>query len=173
MDRQQHDNDSSMPSINQSLSDGATKYSLRAVASYLEGDFEDFYLAAGIAIEQAMKSRLARENVAFIAPDKNFKAALALWNTQNDVSKLPFGTRTIGGVEALDRTRDIEPSFERHANSTRDILRFRNGEAHIGAPGSTEHRRFFASFARINYGPFADTACGLLGRVREPHSDND
>ena len=136
-----------MISIARSLAEASTKYARRAIESYVGGDFEDFYLSAGISLEQAMKSRLARINIAFIAPDRNFKSALALWVTREDVSQLPLGTQTIGGAEALARINQIEPSFNRHAESVKQILRFRNGEAHVGAPGATAHRRVFADFA--------------------------
>lgn len=137
-----------VPSVARSLAEAATRYAHRAVASYIRGDYEDFYLSAGIALEQAMKARLARANVAFIAPDRHFRSALALWQTRDDVSKLPIGTRTIGGSEALERVKELEPGFDRHVESVRQVLRFRNGEAHLGAPGSSEHRRVFSDFAR-------------------------
>lgn len=133
-------------SIVQSLGDAATRYAHRAVESFVGHELTDFYLSAGIALEQAMKTRLARENIAFIGPDRAFKSTAALWKAQHDVGQLPIGTRTVGGAEAFDRVKYLEPSFARHKTVVEDVLRFRNGEAHIGAPGSTDHRVAFVAF---------------------------
>ncbi|HET7486645.1 MAG TPA: hypothetical protein VFJ85_01865 [Acidimicrobiales bacterium] len=140
-----------MTSIQRALADSAAAYAHRAVDSFVSDNLADFYLLAGISIEHAMKARLARENIAFIAPDRAFTSALELWRTRDDIKSLPVGTKTIGGAEAINRLAIIEKSFAVHADSVRDILRFRNGEAHIGAPGAGDHRKVFTSFvAAIN-----------------------
>ena len=135
-----------MTSIARALADSATRYAHRAVDNYVADDLVDFYLSAGIAIEQAMKARLARENIAFIAPDRAFTSAVELWRTRDDIKLLPVGTKTIGGAEAVARVAVIEKAFSPHADSVKEILRFRNGEAHIGAPGASDYRKVFVDF---------------------------
>lgn len=135
-----------MTSIHRALAQSATRYAHRAVDNYVADDLAEFYLSAGIAIEHAMKSRLARENVTFIAPDRAFTSAVELWRTRDDIKLLPVGTRTIGGIEAVTRVAVVEKAFTPHADSVKEILRFRNGEAHIGAPGASDHRKVFVDF---------------------------
>src|SRR4051812_855664 len=98
-------------SIARALADAATRYAHRAVDAFIQEEFADFYLSAGIALEQAMKARLARENASFLAPDRGFKSAVVLWKTRADVDRLPVGTKTVGGVEAFRRVTELEPLF--------------------------------------------------------------
>ncbi len=135
-----------MPSTAEALAETAQKYACRAVSSFLGNDHNDFYLAAGVALEQALKARLAREDVLFIAPANDFRSALALQRTADDFKLLPFGTRTVGGAEAVTRVALLDRNFVPHSETALKILKFRNGEAHIGAPGSTEHQKMFGSF---------------------------
>ncbi len=135
-----------MSSIAHALAESASRYAHRAVDNYVGNDLGEFYLAAGIAIEQAMKSRLARDNVVFIAPERSFTSAVELWRTRDDIGSLPVGTKTIGGADAVARVAIVERRFAPHAESVKEILRFRNGEAHIGAPGASDHRRVFVDF---------------------------
>lgn len=140
-----------MTSIVDALAKSAMKYAHRAVEHYVNGEHADFYLTAGIALEQAMKFRLAGENILFIAPDRSFTSAVELWRTREDIDSLPVGTKTIGGAEAVARVGVVEKTFLPHVESVREILRFRNGEAHIGAPGSVDHRKVFADcLAAVN-----------------------
>jgi len=78
------------------LRERATTYARRALAAYVSQEYHDFFLFAGLAVELAIKSRLAEENLMFLAPAQNFAATLALWNARGDVVRLPPGTRTIG-----------------------------------------------------------------------------
>jgi hypothetical protein len=133
-------------SLATALADGATKHALRAVDFFVAGELADFYLAAGIAIELAMKARLARENPTFLAPDRGFKHAVALAQTHDDVNKLPPGTKTVGAAEAIARVSELEPAFKRHEDAVREILSYRNGEAHVAAHGATNHQAVLASF---------------------------
>lgn len=135
-----------MTSIMEALADSAARYAHRAVDNYVDNDLGDFYLTAGIAVEQAMKARLARDNIAFIAPDRGFKSAVELWRTRDDIESLPVGTRTIGGADAVERVAVVEKAFAPHADSVKELLRFRNGEAHVGAPGASDHRKVFVDF---------------------------
>jgi hypothetical protein len=135
-----------VPSTAEALAKTAQKYARRAVSSFIDNDHNDFYLAAGVALEQALKARLAREDVLFIAPANEFRSAVALQRTADDFKLLPFGTRTVGGADAVARVTILDRSFLPHSETALQILKFRNGEAHIGAPGSTEHQKMFGGF---------------------------
>lgn len=135
-----------MPSTSQGLAETAQKYARRAVSYFIDNDHSDFYLAAGVALEHAMKARLAREDVLFIAPANDFRSAVALWRTADNFQSLPFGTRTVSGADAVARVTIVDKNFAPHGEAAKQILRCRNGEAHVGAPGSTEHDKDFANF---------------------------
>ncbi|HEV2071236.1 MAG TPA: hypothetical protein VGR26_15715 [Acidimicrobiales bacterium] len=135
-----------VPSTSQGLAETAQKYARRAVSYFIDNDHSDFYLAAGVALEHAMKARLAREDVLFIAPANDFRSAVALWRTADNFQSLPFGTRTVSGADAVARVTILDKNFAPHSEAATHILRCRNGEAHIGAPGSTEHEKDFANF---------------------------
>jgi hypothetical protein len=129
------------------LADGATRYAHRAVNAYVNDEGDLFYVFAGTAVEHAMKARLARENIAFVASERSFKSAAALWHARADVEGLPRGTMTVGGLDALNRVVELEPGFGSHADAVRELLRLRNGEVHLGSPGPAVLKQDFARFA--------------------------
>ena len=126
----------------------ATEYAKRAMTEYVRTNYHDFFLFAGLGIELALKSRLAEENAAFLAPDGRFAAAITLSNASEDVARLPSGTRTISGRVALDRFVQVHPSANWLSNGIAELLMHRNGEAHLGAIDVTLQRRAFNSFLK-------------------------
>ncbi len=124
-------------SIADRLGQSAEQYSTRAFAAYVEGSTSDFFLFAGIALEHAIKAKLARAQASYVAPNGNFGAALALDRFANDVDALPHGTKTIGALVALSRLKLLDPSVNLHSESICELFEFRNGEAHL-AVGDTE-----------------------------------
>ncbi|MHB8246210.1 MAG: hypothetical protein ACYDGN_12825 [Acidimicrobiales bacterium] len=130
------------------LRERACEYSQRALAAYVDELYHDFFLFAGLAVELAIKARLAEETLVFLAPDKHFSSTLALWGARDDIARLPTGTRTVGGMEALARLIQIQPSVASMQAGVTELLRHRNGEAHLGTVDATLQNRTFISFLR-------------------------
>jgi hypothetical protein len=154
-------------SIADSLAASAATYGRKAARAYVDGAVGDFYLFAGTALEHAMKSRLAAENVAFIAPEGAFKFAVALNAANADISQLPVGTRTIAAAQALTRVVEVDPTMGRHAEAVLLVLRFRNGEVHIGSRGRNDDRAAFAAFAAALTGLLRGQPDSLWGEHAE------
>lgn len=128
------------------LRDRASEYAKRAMTEYVSSNLHDFFLFAGLGIELALKSQLAEENLAFLAPDGRFASAIALSNASDDIARLPSGTRTVGGRVALDRYVQLHSSASWLSSGIAELLALRNGEAHLGVIDSTLQRRAFNSF---------------------------
>jgi len=113
---------------------------MRAISAFQDKQLSDFYLFAGVALEHAMKAKLAEDNPVFLSEDKNFGSAVALWRTREDVSTLPPETRTISGRIAFQRLVDLDPAFSTYKNFVNEVLHMRNEEAHVGSnrPGNPE-----------------------------------
>lgn len=132
--------------VRRALADSATKFAHRAVDAHLDGEHEHFYLFAGVALEHATKSSLARLNVAFIAD--NFATSRALFYAEEDASKVPVSARTIGGAEAVKRAATFVPQFAEHQVAVAKLMDSRNGLAHLGLHGSSDHGQALADMAR-------------------------
>jgi hypothetical protein len=130
------------------LATNAAANAHKAIEYYVSQDYPEFFLRGGIALEQAMKARLARENAAFLAPQEKFPAARHPWRAREDVSKVPTRTATVTAKVTLERVVVLEPSFSAHESGMREILRYRNGEAHFGTVDSSMHRRLVVNFLR-------------------------
>lgn len=131
-----------------SLAESAERYAKRALAAFVNEEDAEFALCAGIAVELAMKARLARENPVFVAPERNFPAVVALVRLGADVEKLPMGTHTATARQALERVEYLDPSFSAHSAGVRNLLLHRNGEAHLGLVDATRRRALGVSFFR-------------------------
>lgn len=138
--------------IEEALAESARRYTHRAVESFVRGDFADFCLAAGIAVELAVKTRLAQHNVAFIAPDNGFKSAAALWRMRDNIEALPLETRTVSASEGFKRLAELEPKLNRYRRFVDDVCMLRNGEAHLGLSGLEDHDAALSSFLAVSDG---------------------
>jgi hypothetical protein len=126
----------------------ASEYAKRAMTEYLGANYHDFFLFAGLGIELALKARLAEVNLAFLAPDGKFDAAIELSNASEDIGRLSSGTRTVGARVALDRFVQLQPTAKWLTNGIAELLMHRNGEAHLGVIDATLQRRAFNSFLK-------------------------
>ncbi|MHB8244089.1 MAG: hypothetical protein ACYDGN_01875 [Acidimicrobiales bacterium] len=129
-----------------SLRERATSYVKRALGSYVGQEDHDFFLFAGFAVELAVKSELAGECAAFLAPGQHFSSAIELWNARGDLRQLPSGTRTVGGLEAFRRLAMMRPELRAHEGGASELFAYRNGEAHLGAVDATLRTRAFVTF---------------------------
>lgn len=136
-------------SLRQSLALSAEKYCKRALTAFVGEDDPDFFLFAGIAVEHALKARLASENPAYLGPDRQFRSTVTLVRAAKDIAALPSGTRTIGAAEAFNRAVEIEPALKTHEPSVTELLAFRNGQAHLGVVDASKRRATAVSFFRI------------------------
>lgn len=84
----------------------------------------------------------------FVATDGNFAAAVALLRFSGSVEALPTGTYTIGGKAAVARVEQLDRDFQAHAAGVRDLLRYRNGEAHLGVVDTSKRRAAAVTFFR-------------------------
>lgn len=132
------------------LRDRAVTSTNRALSFYVNGDVRDFLIYAGQAIELMCKALLAEQNLAFLAPDGQFSAAVSLWKFRDDIEKLPPGTKTVGAVDAFKRLVNVHPAMEELRTGVTDILAQRNGEIHLGVIDETLRVRTFSSFVKAS-----------------------
>lgn len=83
---------SGVPSIHESLTESAKRYALQAANEYVTGNYAAFALAAGIAVEHALKARIAAESPVFLATGRNddawFRSARKLLTYADDSAAL-------------------------------------------------------------------------------------
>jgi hypothetical protein len=148
------------------LHERARSYVRRALAAFVVQDDHDLFLFAGLAVEMAVKSQLAGECTAFLAPGQHFASAVELWRARGDVRQLATGTRTIGGLEAFRRLTAITPELKPHDASVAELFAYRNGEAHLGVVDTTLRTRAFVSFLEAIKAVMGDDA-----ELWKPHDE--
>jgi hypothetical protein len=127
----------------------AAAYAHKTIVAYVEGEHHDFFLFAGVAVELAVKNRLAVECPTFLASSKKFESSLELWRTRHDLRTLPSGVPTVAGAEAVDRLTMAEPALAAVKSQAYELLGYRNGEAHLGISDPTLRTRAFVSFLEV------------------------
>jgi hypothetical protein len=130
------------------LKERAVSSTSRALSFYVNGDIRDFLIFAGQAIELACKALLAEQNLAFLAPERPFSAAVALWKFRDDIERLPTGTQTIGPSKAFERLVTLHPAMKELQIGVDELLAQRNGEVHLGVIDETMRVRTFFSFVK-------------------------
>ncbi|HUP15316.1 MAG TPA: hypothetical protein VM848_04625 [Acidimicrobiia bacterium] len=136
-----------MTALDAWLGDSAGKYAKRALEAFVTGDLGDFVLFGGVAIEHAVKTKLAREHPTFLAARDSFSSVIAL-HRATDANRIPSGTKTVGAREAMVRLFALYPELKAEVEPAQEILALRNGEAHMGAGDETQRRRVLVTFLR-------------------------
>jgi hypothetical protein len=101
-----------MPTLKASLARSAESYAKRALVAYVEENPDDFVVFGGIAVELAVKAKLAELNPTFLAENgKFFNWARGLDQAADSVEKLPPALKTVGAAEAVQRLLSFHPEF--------------------------------------------------------------
>jgi hypothetical protein len=144
-----------VPSILESLTESAKRYAVLAAESFVAGDSAGCGLAAGIAVEHALKARIAVESPVFLAFGRNdgawFLSAQRLLTYAGDAvafDAVSDGVQTLGANALFIRACSIDPSLNSLDAHVDRVLRYRNGHAHMGMAGAEELKVVFASCAK-------------------------
>jgi len=155
-----------MPSIHESLTESSKRYALLAANEYVSGHYAAFALAAGIAVEHALKARIAAESPVLLATGRSddawFRSARKLLTYADDATA--FGVvsgdvHTLGGSQAFIRAFAIDPRLKPFKVHVQRVFQYRNGEAHMGVSGTEDTKIVFTSCARVItevFGPLAE-----------------
>lgn len=145
-----------MATICEHLTESAKHYALDAANAFVTGNHATFALAAGTAVEHALKARLASETptlLAFGGGDAGwFKSAWALWNYRDDAdafATVSTEVQTIGAKQALDRVLSVEQRLEHLRIHALRVYQYRNSQAHMGMIASGNIREVFGSCIRL------------------------
>jgi hypothetical protein len=131
------------------LAERAESYAHKALAAYVAGEYHDFFLFAGVAVELAVKNRLVAECPTFLAASRRFESSLELWKAGHSLHTLPSGIPTVAGTEAFDRLALMEPELGIFKSDAYELIGYRNGEAHLGIIDATLKNRAFVSFLNV------------------------
>ncbi|MER6748045.1 hypothetical protein ACFW6C_09290 [Streptomyces fungicidicus] len=111
----------------ESLFDGASKAAQKAMEDHGRGEYDEFALHAGVAIERLAKAVLVKMNPLYLVEMRNGNADMLLYfggHLDLDTAKV----RTVGAKEAIQRLRRVGVL---PADSQLDLLiELRNGTAH-------------------------------------------
>jgi len=144
-----------VPSIPQSLTESAKRYALLAANEFVTGNRAACALAAGVAVEHALKARIAAESPVFLALGRNddawFRSARKLLTYAEDAvafEAVSDDVQTLGGSQALTRAFAIDSTLKTLDPHIRRVFQCRNGQAHMGMAGTEEMTVVFASCAK-------------------------
>ena len=156
-----------MASIDSNLRASAERNSRIALDRYVDYDIAQFAVAAGLAVEHALKFRLARESPLLLADGASkawLQNARELSKARDNAELLPPEVRTITALEAFDRVVVLDPTCARIRPAVESIMSVRNSQAHMGVIGSGDVREVFAQFARA-----IETVLVVSGTFWAPH----
>lgn len=141
--------------ISESLTASAKRYALIAADDFVSGHYAGFALASGIAVEHALKARLAAESPVFLAAGGSdarwFRSARLLWTHQDDAETFGAASadvQTITATCALDRMLVLDAKLKPLREHAERVFRCRNSEAHMGMAGAEEMAAALASCAK-------------------------
>ncbi|BDM70138.1 hypothetical protein HEK616_36250 [Streptomyces nigrescens] len=138
----------------ESFFEGAKKAAQRAIDDHGRGEYDEFALHAGVAVERLAKAVLISKNPIYIAEIRNADMLLYLGgHLQMDEEKV----RTVGAKDAIARLRKIrvlqtDPQLDL-------LIEMRNGAAHAST-ASSQAKGMISSLAR--------TIETLLGDLDKP-----
>lgn len=163
----------SVPSIHQSLTESAKRYAFLAANEFVAGDRAACALAAGVAVEHALKARIAAESPVFLAVGRNddawFRSARKLLTYAEDAvafDAVSGDVQTLGGSQALTRAFAIDSTLKPLDVHVRRVFQCRNGQAHMGMAGTEEMKVVFASCAKA-----VTEILGLRAEFWGPHAN--
>jgi hypothetical protein len=108
------------------------------VRAYADEEWEVFHLHLATAIEQLVKSVLARANPLFIADARSgFDTLLRLSGMAHRASTPASAVRTVTATEALERVRRLLDPYQEPGAEVRILLETRNAIVHGGASAQT------------------------------------
>jgi hypothetical protein len=146
----------SVPSILHSLTESSKRYALLAANAFVNADSAACALASGIAVEHALKARIAAESPVFLAVGRNdaawFLSARRLLTYAEDADAFDAvsdGVQTLGANGSFIRACAIDSSLNSLDAHVDRVLRYRNGHAHMGMAGTEELKVVFASCAKV------------------------
>ncbi|MGR6973202.1 hypothetical protein ACU639_27050 [Streptomyces cynarae] len=111
----------------ESFLSGAGKAAFKALEDHGRGEYDEFALHGGVAVERLAKAVLVKKNPAYLVEMRNGNSDLLLY-FGGDLELEPDKVRTVGAKEAIQRLRRLkvlppDPQLDR-------LIDLRNGTAH-------------------------------------------
>lgn len=121
--------------MKQALLTKSSEWAQKAIRSYLDGQYENFLVNAGIAFELLGKAFLAGIHPSLIV-DKDFDSLLQVCGAGGHSKKAPGNIRTIGAKDVISRISQILPQLISYEQELGFLADMRNGAVHIGVIGT-------------------------------------
>lgn len=119
----------------------------RAIKSYLDGDYDRFFVEAGVSFELLGKAFLASYHPSLIV-DRDFDSLLQVCGADVHSRRAPGNIRTIGAREVVNRVTQIVPRLKSYQKQLGLLADLRNGIVHMGSVGSVAVAEVMDHFVR-------------------------
>ncbi len=121
--------------MKQALLTKSSEWTQKAIRSYLDGQYETFFVNAGIAFELLGKAFLAGIHPSLLV-DKDFDSLLQVCGAGSHSKRAPGNIRTIGAKDVISRTSQVLPQLKSYEQELGFLADMRNGAVHIGVIGA-------------------------------------
>lgn len=117
----------------------------RAIRSYLEEDFDQFFIQAAISFELAGKACLASIHPSLFV-EKDFDSLLIVCDAGKHSKRPPWSIRTVGAKEVLKRCTQLQPKLNAFQPQLALLAELRNSAIHLGQVGPSETKSILRAF---------------------------
>jgi len=109
----------------------ATDATRRAIRHYLEKEYDQFFIQAGVSMELLGKARLASIHPSLIV-DKDFDSLLHACAEGKHAKRPPWSVKTITASETLQRCIQLQPEIGNYSTKLKTLADYRNSTIHLG-----------------------------------------
>ena len=109
----------------------------RAIRHYLNREYDQFFIQAGVSFELLGKARLAAIHPSLII-DRDFDSLLHACAAGRHSKRLPWNIKTINATEVLKRCAQLQPELSSFEKRLATLAEHRNSTLHLGDVPETE-----------------------------------
>lgn len=117
----------------------------RAIRHYLDKEYDQFFIQAGVSFELLGKARLAAIHPSLII-DKDFDSLLHACAAAKHSKKAPWNIKTIAATEVLRRCTQLHPDLTTYAARLTLLAEYRNSTIHLGEVPEAEITQLLRAF---------------------------
>lgn len=131
--------------MKQKLLKQSTDAAQRAIRHYLNNEYDQSFIQAGISFELLGKARLAMIHPSLII-DKDFDSLLHACDAGKHSKRLPWQIKTITATEALRRCTQLHPELHTFESRLTLLAEYRNSTIHLGEVPEAEAKQLFRTY---------------------------
>jgi hypothetical protein len=134
-----------MQTMKEKLLKQGTDAAQRAIRHYLNNEYDQFFIQAGISFELLGKARLAAIHPSLII-DRDFDSLLHACAAGKHSKRAPWNVKTITATEVLRHCTQLHPELITFESRLTLLAEYRNSTIHLGEVPEAEVKQLFWAY---------------------------